>query len=81
VESKLGVLVDGVLRRILHELAADRLDVVSQSGGKQHHLLLLRSSTENILNISAHVRLVKHLVTLIENEADRYASTQISEYI
>lgn len=55
VKGELGVLIDVVLGRVLHELSADRLDFLGKGGREHHHLLLLRSSTENILHISAHV--------------------------
>ncbi len=55
VQGELGVLVDIVLRGVLHELAADGLDLFRQGGGKHHDLLLGRSSTEDVLDISAHV--------------------------
>jgi hypothetical protein len=76
VESELGVLVDVVLSRILHELSADRLDFLGKGGREHHNLLLLRSSTENVLHISAHVRLVEHLVTLVEDKDANAAKSQ-----
>lgn len=61
VESELGVFIDIVLCGVLHELAADGLDVLGKSGGKHHNLLLLRSSTENILHVGTHICVVlKH---------------------
>lgn len=55
VERQLGILIDVVLGGVLHELPANGLDLVGQSGRKHHHLLLLRSSTEDLLHVTAHV--------------------------
>lgn len=55
VEGQLGVLIDVVLGGVLHELAADRLDLVRQGSGEHHNLLLLGSGTENLLDVAAHV--------------------------
>lgn len=55
VESELGVLVDIVLSGVLHELSADGLDLLREGGGEHHNLLLLGSSTENVLDIGTHV--------------------------
>lgn len=55
VQSELGVLVNVVLRGVLHEFAADGLDMLRQCRGEHHNLLLRGSSTEDVLNISAHV--------------------------
>ena len=55
VERLLGVFVDEVLGRVLHEFAADRLDLVGQSGREHHDLLLLRGRTEDLLDVATHV--------------------------
>lgn len=55
MERELRVLVDIVLCRVLHEFAANRLDLLGQSGRKHHHLLLRRRGTEDVLNIRAHI--------------------------
>jgi hypothetical protein len=55
MEGQLGVLVDVVLGRVLHELATDGLDVVGKSGREHHDLLLLRCGPEDLLDITAHV--------------------------
>lgn len=55
VKGQLGVFVDIVLRGVLHELAADGLDLVREGGREHHDLLLLWGGTEDLLNISAHV--------------------------
>ena len=60
VERQLSILVDIVLRRVLHELPADGLDLVREGGGKHHDLLLLRSSTEDLLNVATHVYCHQH---------------------
>lgn len=55
VKSQLGVLVDIMLGRVLHELPTDRLDLVRQCRTEHHDLLLLRSCTEDVLDIAPHV--------------------------
>lgn len=55
VKSELGILVDVVLGGVLHELLADGLDLVGQSGREHHDLLLLGSGTENLLDVATHV--------------------------
>lgn len=55
VKSELGVFIDVVLRRVLHELLADRLDLLGQGGREHHNLLLLGSRAEDVLNIGTHV--------------------------
>ena len=55
VKGEFGVLVDVVLGRVLHELAADGLDLLGQGGREHHDLLLLRGSTEDLLNVATHV--------------------------
>lgn len=55
VQSEFGVLVHIVLGRVLHELAADGLDVLGERGRKHHDLLVRGGGTEDVLNISAHI--------------------------
>lgn len=61
VESELGVFVDIMLCGVLHELAADGLNVLSKRGGKHHDLLLLGGGAEHILHVGTHICVVlKH---------------------
>ena len=55
VQSQLGVFVDVVLSWVLHELAADGLDLIRQCGTEHHDLLLLRSRTEDLLDVASHI--------------------------
>jgi hypothetical protein len=55
VERQLGVFVNIVLCRVLHELPADGLDLVGERGRKHHDLLLLRGSPENLLDVATHI--------------------------
>jgi hypothetical protein len=55
VESELSVLIHIVLRGVLHKLAADGLDLLGQGGREHHHLLLLGSGAEHVLDIGTHV--------------------------
>jgi len=69
VEGKLGLIIDVDFKGVLHELLADWSRLLGESGGEHHDLLLCGSSAENLLNIAAHVNLVQHLITLIEDES------------
>lgn len=55
VQSELCILVDVMLCRVLHELAADGLDVLSQGSGEHHDLLVRRGGAENVLDVGAHI--------------------------
>ena len=93
VERQLGVLVDEVLGRVLHELPADGLDIVRQSGREHHDLLLLRSGAEDLLDVTTHIYkgqfcdnitarkrltdLIQHLVALIEDEHANTAKAKV----
>lgn len=55
VKRQLGVLVDVVLGRVLHEFLADGLHFVGKSGREHHDLLLLGRRSENILDVASHV--------------------------
>ena len=55
MESELRLVIDVDLERVLHELLADRADLLGESGAEHHDLLLGWSGTENLLNIAAHV--------------------------
>lgn len=77
VQGQLGVLVDVVLGRVLHELLADGLDLVGEGGREHHDLLLLRRGTEDLLDVTAHVDLVEHLVALVKDEHADATQTQV----
>jgi hypothetical protein len=55
MQGQLGILIHVVLRGVLHELAADGLDVIGKSSREHHDLLLLRRSPEDLLDVTAHV--------------------------
>ena len=55
VQRQLGVLVDVMFRWVLHELAADRLDLIRQGSAEHHNLLLRRGGAEDLLDIASHV--------------------------
>ena len=55
VEGELGLIIDVNLQGILHELLADGSDLLRESGGEHHNLLLGRGGSEDILNVAAHV--------------------------
>ena len=58
------------LREIKGEiyLLTDWPDVLAEGGGEHHHLLLVRSGSEDLLDISPHVQLLQHLVALVQDE-------------
>jgi hypothetical protein len=55
VQRQLLLVVYIDLERVLHKLLADNADVLVQGGREHHHLLVLRSSTEDGLDVVAHV--------------------------
>ena len=62
---------------VLHELLADGTNFLAQGGTKHHGLLIMRSSTEDLLDVTAHIQRFQHLVTLIENEMLRLLQLQV----
>jgi len=77
VQSELGLVVDVDLKWVLHELLADRSSLLRKRSGKHHDLLLSGCRTENLLDVTAHVDLVEHLVTLVEDEARHAAQAEL----
>lgn len=55
VKGQLGIFVDVMFRWVLHELAADGLDLVRQGSAEHHDLLLSRGGAEDLLNIASHI--------------------------
>lgn len=55
VEGKLSVIVHVDLKRVPHELLADRSDILRKRSAEHHNLLVGRGSTENLLDVAAHV--------------------------
>ena len=55
VQGQLRFIVDVDFERVLHELLADRSDLLSESGAEHHDLLLSRSGSEDVLDVPAHV--------------------------
>jgi hypothetical protein len=55
VEGELGLVVDVNLERVLHELLADKTDLLVQGSREHHNLLVVGSLTENALDIAAHI--------------------------
>lgn len=68
VQGQLGLVVNIDLQGALHELLADGTDLLGQSSREHHHLFLVRSVSEDVLDISSHVQGVQDLVTLINDE-------------
>ena len=55
VQGKLGVIINVNLKRVLHELLANRADLLGQGGAEHHNLLLGWRGTEDLLDVAAHV--------------------------
>jgi hypothetical protein len=55
VQRQLGVVVDVQLKRVLHELLADRARCLRERGAEHHDLLLGRRGPEDLLDVAAHV--------------------------
>lgn len=55
VESELGLVINVNLQRITHELLADGAGLLRECGREHHNLLLCWGSTEDFLDIAAHV--------------------------
>lgn len=56
------------LNYILHELPADWADLFAEGGAEHHHLLLMRSHTENLLHITPHIWREKELPELFHSK-------------
>jgi hypothetical protein len=55
VKSELGLVINVDFKRILHELLANWSNFLGECGAEEHDLLLGWSSTEDILDVAAHV--------------------------
>ena len=55
VKSQLGLIINEQFRWILHELSADRADLLGKSGAEHHDLLLRWCGSEDFLYVAAHV--------------------------
>lgn len=40
---------------VLHELLADRSNILAEGGAEHHHLLAVWSTAENLLNVFPHI--------------------------
>ena len=55
VKSKLSLIVHIDFQGILHELLADRSNLLRQSSAEHHNLLLSWGGAEDVLYIAAHI--------------------------
>ena len=55
MKSELRILIDIVLRGVLHELLADGLDFIGERSAEHHDLFLLGRGTEDFLHVAAHI--------------------------
>mmetsp|Transcript_93969 Transcript_93969/g.148520 ORF Transcript_93969/g.148520 Transcript_93969/m.148520 type:complete len:209 (+) Transcript_93969:627-1253(+) len=77
MESELRLLIYGYLVGVLHELLAKLASLLGHGGTEHHHLFLLRSLHEDLLDILTHVKLLKALVALIEDKLCQFLQLQI----
>jgi len=68
MQSQLALVVDEDFELVLHEFAADVLDVGGHGGGEHHHLLLVGRVLEDLLHVPSHVHLLQHLVALVQHK-------------
>lgn len=68
VEGELTLVFDQDFGRIAHELPACDLDITRESSCIHHNLLVVRCLLENILDVAAHVHLIKKSVALVKDE-------------
>lgn len=70
VKRELRVIVHVNLKRVPHELLANRSDVLRQGGTEHHNLLVGRGRAEDLLDIAAHIfEGCQHLCQYIYNAA------------
>ena len=68
VQGELGGFVDVDFEGVLHEFLADGAHALVEGGGKHHHLLVMGSLHEDLLDITTHLNFVKNRIALIENK-------------
>jgi len=78
VKRELRVVVNINFHRVVHELLADRADLLAQRSAEHHDLLLVRRRSEDVLHVAAHVELFQHLVALVEHEMLDVLETQLA---
>lgn len=77
VQRQLGVFVNVMLGRVLHELAADGLDLIGKGGAEHHDLLLLRRGPEDLLDVASHVCAWSALARKIPDSVGRLEPYQL----
>mmetsp|Transcript_22654 Transcript_22654/g.34554 ORF Transcript_22654/g.34554 Transcript_22654/m.34554 type:complete len:223 (-) Transcript_22654:407-1075(-) len=68
VKSQFGVIIDVNFHGVLAELLAHRANLLAQGSTEHHYLLLMRSLTEDLLDIPTHIKRFKDTITLIKYE-------------
>lgn len=53
MKSQLALILNEYLSRVAHELTASVFNVTRKSGSEHHHLLVVGSFTENLLDVGA----------------------------
>jgi hypothetical protein len=81
VECEFSVVVDVHLKRVAHELLADRSDFLRESGTEHHNLLLCWGGAEDFLNITTHVYTILAIDLTPITKKKTYQSGQASYHI
>ena len=68
VQSELGIIVDVDFHGILAKLLADWSNLLAERGAEHHHLLLVRSHAEDLLDITTHVEGLQDAIALVEDK-------------
>merc|ERR550514_929139 len=68
MECEFRLVIDRYLMRVRHELFADFTSLLGHCCTEHHHLFLLWSLHEDLLNVSAHVQLLKTLIAFIQHK-------------
>mmetsp|Transcript_5324 Transcript_5324/g.9712 ORF Transcript_5324/g.9712 Transcript_5324/m.9712 type:complete len:238 (+) Transcript_5324:635-1348(+) len=68
MKSQLGIIVHIDFHRVLAKLLAHRTNLLAQRSTKHHHLLLVGSHTEDLLNVTSHIQRLQNAIALVQHE-------------
>lgn len=80
VKSELCLIVHVDLKRCLHELLADRPNLLGQCSAEHHHLFLGRRRTEDLLDITPHI-CVQGLVTVLSSGKAKGPTNLVKHFV
>jgi len=63
---------------VVHELLANRANLLGEGGGEHHDLLVVGGGTEDVLDIFPHVKLLEDVVALVNNEVLEALEVEVS---